>query len=137
MQKKKLGKQGPEVSVVGFGAWEAGGESYGPNTSEGEVIEAIHTGLDAGIDWIDTAEVYGNGISEQIVGKALQGRRDDVSIQDLLVAIVAAGVRRERALRSHRPHLGRQAPVRVRHRLCRASRADSRAPRFGDCSRNC
>ena len=78
MQKKKLGKQGPEVSVVGFGAWEAGGESYGPNTSEGEVIEAIHTGLDAGIDWIDTAEVYGNGVSEQIVGKALQGRRDDV-----------------------------------------------------------
>src|SRR5436190_14608635 len=80
MQKKKLGKQGPEVSVVGFGAWEAGGESYGPNQSEDEVIEAIHAGLDAGIDWIDTAEVYGNGESERIVGLALQDRRDRVFV---------------------------------------------------------
>src|SRR5438876_1540610 len=78
MQRKKLGKQGPEISVVGFGAWEAGGDSYGPNQSEDEVIEAIHAGLDAGIGWIDTAEVYGNGVSERIVGRALQGRRDDV-----------------------------------------------------------
>jgi len=78
MRRKKLGKQGPEISVVGFGAWEAGGDSYGPNESEDEVIEAIHAGLDAGIGWIDTAEVYGNGVSERIVGRALQGRRDDV-----------------------------------------------------------
>ena len=42
MQKHKLGKQGPDISVVGFGAWEAGGDSYGPNSSESEVIEAIH-----------------------------------------------------------------------------------------------
>ncbi len=80
MQKHKLGKQGPEISVVGFGAWEAGGDSYGPNSSEADVIEAIHTALDAGIDWIDTAEVYGDGVSEQLVGKALQGRRDDVFV---------------------------------------------------------
>src|SRR5438067_6318721 len=78
MRKQKLGKQGPEISVVGFGAWEAGGDSYGPNTSEDEVIEAIHAALDAGIDWIDTAEVYGNGVSEKIVGRALEGRRGDV-----------------------------------------------------------
>lgn len=78
MQRKQLGSKGPEISVVGFGAWEAGGESYGPNSSEDEVVEAIHSALDAGIDWIDTAEVYGNGVSEQLVGKALQGRRDDV-----------------------------------------------------------
>jgi aryl-alcohol dehydrogenase-like predicted oxidoreductase len=78
MKKQTLGKHGPEISVVGFGAWEAGGESYGPNSSEAEVIEAIHTALDAGIDWIDTAEVYGSGVSEQLVGKALQGRRDGV-----------------------------------------------------------
>src|SRR5437016_14115339 len=72
MRKQKLGKQGPEISVVGFGAWEAGGDSYGPNPSEAEVIEAIQTALDAGIDWVDTAEIYGNGVSEQLVGKALQ-----------------------------------------------------------------
>jgi aryl-alcohol dehydrogenase-like predicted oxidoreductase len=80
MKKKKLGKQGPEISVVGYGAWEAGGEHYGPNPSEEEVIEAIHTGLDAGMDWIDTAEVYGMGESERLVGNALQGRRDDVFV---------------------------------------------------------
>ena len=39
MKRKKLGKQGPEISVIGFGAWEAGGEHYGPNPSEDEVIE--------------------------------------------------------------------------------------------------
>jgi aryl-alcohol dehydrogenase-like predicted oxidoreductase len=80
MKKKKLGKQGPEISVVGYGAWEAGGEHYGPNPSEEEVIEAIHTGLDAGMDWIDTAEVYGMGESERLVGLALEGRRDDVFV---------------------------------------------------------
>jgi aryl-alcohol dehydrogenase-like predicted oxidoreductase len=80
MQRKKLGKHGPEISVIGFGAWEAGGEHYGPNPPEDEVLEAIHTGLDAGIDWIDTAEVYGMGTSEEIVGRALQGRRDDVFV---------------------------------------------------------
>ena len=78
MKKKKLGKQGPEISVVGFGAWEAGGEHYGPNESEEGVVEAILAGLDAGMDWIDTAEVYGMGESERLVGKALQGRRDEV-----------------------------------------------------------
>jgi aryl-alcohol dehydrogenase-like predicted oxidoreductase len=78
MQRKKLGKQGPQISVVGFGAWEAGGDHYGPNPAEDEVIEAIHTALDAGMDWIDTAEVYGMGTSEKIVGRALEGRRDQV-----------------------------------------------------------
>ncbi|MFN2543282.1 MAG: aldo/keto reductase [Actinomycetota bacterium] len=78
MRKKKLGKQGPELSVIGFGAWEAGGDTWGPNPSEEGVIEAIHAALDAGIEWIDTAEVYGSGESERILGKALPGRRDDV-----------------------------------------------------------
>ena len=78
MKRKKLGKQGPEISVVGFGAWEAGGEHYGPNPPEDEVIEAIHTALDSGMDWVDTAEVYGRGVSEQLVGRALEGRRDGV-----------------------------------------------------------
>jgi aryl-alcohol dehydrogenase-like predicted oxidoreductase len=44
------------------------------------VIEAIRAGIDAGIDWIDTAEVYGDGVSEQLVGRAVSGRRDDLTI---------------------------------------------------------
>ena len=66
--------------MIGYGAWEAGGEAWGPNESESAVIEAIQAGLDAGIDWIDTAEVYGDGVSERLVGKAIQGRRDDVVV---------------------------------------------------------
>jgi len=66
--------------VIGYGAWEAGGDAWGPNESEGVVIEAIRAGLDAGIGWIDTAEVYGDGVSERLVGKAIQGHRDDVVV---------------------------------------------------------
>ena len=80
MRTRRLGSRGPEISVIGYGAWEAGGEAWGPNESEAVVIEAIQAGLDAGIDWIDTAEVYGDGVSERLVGKAIQGRRDDVVV---------------------------------------------------------
>jgi aryl-alcohol dehydrogenase-like predicted oxidoreductase len=66
--------------VIGYGAWEAGGEAWGPNESESAVVEAIRAGLEAGIDWIDTAEVYGDGVSERLVGKAIEGRRDDVVV---------------------------------------------------------
>jgi aryl-alcohol dehydrogenase-like predicted oxidoreductase len=71
---------GPELSVIGFGAWEAGGDAWGPNRSESEVIDAIAAGLDAGMNWVDTAEVYGDGVSEMLVGKALAGRREGVLV---------------------------------------------------------
>ncbi len=80
MKTQRLGSNGPELSVIGFGAWEAGGEAWGPNESADRVVEAIHSGLDAGINWIDTAEVYGDGESERIVGLALEGRREDVIV---------------------------------------------------------
>jgi aryl-alcohol dehydrogenase-like predicted oxidoreductase len=78
MRTQQLGSQGPEITVVGFGAWEAGGDTWGPNPSEEQVIQAIRAGLDAGIDWIDTAEVYGDGTSEELVGRAISGRRDEI-----------------------------------------------------------
>jgi aryl-alcohol dehydrogenase-like predicted oxidoreductase len=78
VRRRELGARGPEISVVGYGAWEAGGAAWGPNESEDVVIDAIRTGIDAGIDWIDTAEVYGDGVSETLVGRAISGRRDDV-----------------------------------------------------------
>src|SRR5436190_23864924 len=80
MKAQKLGKQGPEISVVGFGAWEAGGDMWGPNESEDQVIEAIRAGLEAGMTWIDTAEVYGDGTSEELVARAIQGRRHEIVI---------------------------------------------------------
>jgi aryl-alcohol dehydrogenase-like predicted oxidoreductase len=80
MKRRSLGERGPEISAVGYGAWEAGGEVWGPNESDERVIEAIRAGLDAGIDWIDTAEVYGDGTSERLVGRAVEGRRDEVTV---------------------------------------------------------
>jgi aryl-alcohol dehydrogenase-like predicted oxidoreductase len=80
VQRRRLGARGPEISVVGFGAWEAGGDAWGPNESERGVVEAMRAGLDAGIDWIDTAEVYGDGTSERLVGRAIEGRRDQVTV---------------------------------------------------------
>jgi aryl-alcohol dehydrogenase-like predicted oxidoreductase len=80
MRTQRLGSSGPELSTIGFGAWEAGGTDWGPNTSEAAVIEAIRSGLDAGMTWVDTAEVYGDGVSETLVGRALAGRREPVLV---------------------------------------------------------
>jgi len=80
METNRLGSKGPELTVIGFGAWEAGGKHWGPNESEESVIDAMRAALDAGINWIDTAEVYGDGVSEKLVGRAIEGRRDEVLI---------------------------------------------------------
>jgi aryl-alcohol dehydrogenase-like predicted oxidoreductase len=80
VRRQTLGSHGPKIAVVGFGAWEAGGDVWGPNESDQRVTDAVRAGLDAGIDWIDTAEVYGDGNSERLVGRAIEGRRDEVLI---------------------------------------------------------
>jgi aryl-alcohol dehydrogenase-like predicted oxidoreductase len=69
------------MSVIGFGAWEAGGgREWGDAPAEEQVLEAILAVFDTGIDWIDTAEVYGDGRSEELVGRAIGGRRADLLI---------------------------------------------------------
>ncbi|MFB3737651.1 MAG: aldo/keto reductase [Candidatus Velamenicoccus archaeovorus] len=81
MKIHRLGSSGPEISVIGFGAWEAGGgREWGEAPDEEQVLEAIRTVPDTGIDWIDTAEVYGDGRSEELVGRAVRGRRDELRI---------------------------------------------------------
>jgi aryl-alcohol dehydrogenase-like predicted oxidoreductase len=64
-----------QLTSIGFGAWAIGGGNWqyawGPQ-EDGDSIAAIHTALDAGINWIDTAAVYGLGHSEEVVGKALK-----------------------------------------------------------------
>jgi methylglyoxal reductase len=74
---RKLGASGIDASVVGVGAWAIGGWMWG-GADEAESIGAIHAALDAGINLIDTAPMYGFGRSEEVVGKAIRGRRDDV-----------------------------------------------------------
>ena len=84
MKTRRLGSNGPDVTVIGFGAWEAGGDMWGANGSETAVIDAMRAGFDAGMNWIDTAEVYGKGVSEDLVGRAVAGRRDEVLVASKL-----------------------------------------------------
>lgn len=95
MRTRRLGSNGPQLSVIGFGAWEAGGEAWGANESDDAVIRAIHAGLDAGIDWIDTAEVYGDGESERLVGKAVAGREGVTVASKVAPAPEGSGFRPE------------------------------------------
>ncbi|MGP0073604.1 MAG: aldo/keto reductase [Bryobacteraceae bacterium] len=77
MQKRKLGSSDLEISAVGVGAWAMGGGgwqfAWGAQDDD-ESVEAIHRALDQGINWIDTAAIYGLGHSEEVVGRALAGR---------------------------------------------------------------
>jgi aryl-alcohol dehydrogenase-like predicted oxidoreductase len=75
MQLHPLGRTGVQVSNLCLGAMMFG--AWG-NPDHDESIRIIHAALDAGINFVDTADVYGAGESEEIVGKALKGRRDDV-----------------------------------------------------------
>ena len=76
MDKRKLGTQGLEVSVLGLGCMGMS-EFYG-TTDEGEAIATIHRSLELGIDFLDTADMYGRGANEKLVGKAIADRRDGV-----------------------------------------------------------
>jgi aryl-alcohol dehydrogenase-like predicted oxidoreductase len=80
VRTQTLGTGGPEISVVGLGAWEAGGSDWGPNASDDVVVDSMRSIFDVGINWIDTAEVYGQGRSEELVARAVAGRRDQVLI---------------------------------------------------------
>ncbi len=75
MEKRRLGRNGPELTVLGFGAWAIGGPwIYGwGKVDDSESIRAIRRGLDLGINWIDTAAAYGLGHSEEVVGRAIRG----------------------------------------------------------------
>jgi len=82
MKKRTLGKNGPELTEIGFGAWAIGGPwEYGwGSVEDSESVKAIHKALDGGINWIDTAAVYGLGHSEEVVARALKGIRGTVFI---------------------------------------------------------
>lgn len=82
MNTRQLGKNGPHLTEIGLGAWAIGGPwkfGWGPQDDK-ESIRTIHKALDLGINWIDTAAVYGLGHSEKIVGQAIKGRRDEIFV---------------------------------------------------------
>src|ERR1035437_1173858 len=74
MIKKKLGNSGLEITIIGFGAWAIGGAGYDfgwGHQEDNESFDAIIRALELGINWIDTAAIYGLGHSEEIVAEAL------------------------------------------------------------------
>src|ERR1700761_2807392 len=102
MKTRKLGNSDLAITPIGFGAWAIGGNwkfGWGAQ-NDSDSIAAIHRALDLGINWIDTAAVYGLGHSEEVVARALKGMsrkpyvftkcslrwRDDKSIYNSLKA---------------------------------------------------
>jgi len=86
MRYRPFGRTGLKVSAVGFGCWPMAGDRYGA-IEDGEAIKAIHRALDRGVNCVDTAPAYGAGHSEEVVARALEGRRKD------LILVTKCGVK--------------------------------------------
>ena len=76
---RKLGQSDIEVSAITFGAWAIGGFMWG-GSDEKQALGAIRRGYDLGVTTIDTAPIYGTGLSEELVGKAIAGNRENYQI---------------------------------------------------------
>lgn len=76
MEPRRLGRNGPEVSALGLGCMGMS-EFYGP-ADEAESVRTIHRALDLGVNFLDTADAYGTGRNEELVGRAIRDRRDQV-----------------------------------------------------------
>jgi aryl-alcohol dehydrogenase-like predicted oxidoreductase len=76
MEKRALGRSGLQVSSIGLGCMGMS-EFYGPG-DEAESISVVHRAIELGVTFLDTADVYGSGHNEELVGRALRGRRDQV-----------------------------------------------------------
>lgn len=77
MLTREIGRSGIRASAIGLGTWAIGGWMWG-GTDEARSVEAIQASIDEGVTLIDTAPAYGQGVAEEIVGKAIKGRRDQV-----------------------------------------------------------
>ncbi len=74
---RPLGSAGPSVPVIGLGTWAIGGDDWG-GADDAQAVAAIQASLDEGVTLIDTAPIYGFGHSEEVVGRAIRGRREAV-----------------------------------------------------------
>ncbi|HSR29343.1 MAG TPA: aldo/keto reductase [Anaerolineae bacterium] len=110
MERRKLGNSELSVTPIGIGTWAIGGgdNPYGWGSQDDkDSIAAIRRGLELGVNWIDTAAGYGHGHSEEVIGQAIAGRRDEVIIatkcgilwqedgSDIFGCMEAASIKRE------------------------------------------
>jgi aryl-alcohol dehydrogenase-like predicted oxidoreductase len=79
MQYRPFGRLGWNVSEIGFGAWAIGGDMWGPQ-DDAESLRALHRAIDLGVNFIDTAQGYGKGHSEELIGKVIKKRTADVLV---------------------------------------------------------
>ncbi len=80
MKYRELGRTGLEVSEIGLGCWAIGGDAYGP-TSDKASLEALEIAWDRGVNFFDTADTYGKGHSEELIGRFLKGKpRDSIVV---------------------------------------------------------
>lgn len=115
MHKRTLGKSGISASVVGIGTWVTGGWMWG-GVDKAQAVDAIRAAIDAGITLIDTAPVYGFGLSEELVGEAVAGRRDKV-ILATKCGLVWSESQGEFFFASDDHHPNQQGPIRVYRNL--------------------
>jgi aryl-alcohol dehydrogenase-like predicted oxidoreductase len=79
MEYRELGRTGWKISVIGFGAWAIGGDAWG-TTDDAESMRAMHRAVDAGVNFIDSADVYGDGHSERLVARLRKERREELIV---------------------------------------------------------
>jgi aryl-alcohol dehydrogenase-like predicted oxidoreductase len=96
MQYRKLGNSGLEVSVVGLGT-----NNFGGRIDYEQTVKVLNQTLDDGINFIDTANSYGKGLSEEFIGKALKEKRHDVIIATKVASQVGEGPNQKGASRKH------------------------------------
>ncbi|HEY5218450.1 MAG TPA: aldo/keto reductase [Gemmatimonadaceae bacterium] len=98
MEKREFGRTGWKISPIGFGAWAIGGDMWG-KTDDAESLRSLHRALDLGVNFIDTADVYGDGHSEQLIARLRRERPEEVIVATKagrrLPAQVASGYNRE------------------------------------------
>jgi len=78
METRRLGNSDLDLTVIGLGTWQFGGRWGGADDADS--VAACHAALDAGVNWIDTADIYGQGRAERVVGRVVRERRDEVIV---------------------------------------------------------
>jgi aryl-alcohol dehydrogenase-like predicted oxidoreductase len=79
MDYRDLGRTGWKISSISYGAWAIGGDAWG-KTDDAESMRSLHRAVDLGVNFIDTADVYGDGHSERLVGQLLRERKDEIIV---------------------------------------------------------